>query len=291
MRDDAYWLIWEPEEQHGVGALRAAGEWARGRAVAAETHKPGELGGTSSVTADDRALEALIGAYLNKYTPGIPVIGEEEGGKVPESGRCWVVDPIDGTYHYAHGHPTWGVQLCLVCDRRVVFGAILLPRHDRLFVAGEGRGAWRDGRRLHRTQFPPLERSALVVNTIRAGADPRRLAHQRFLLALFERTLPQLRTARITETMSADLSGVADGHYEIVVGLNNKPYDTGAGMLLCREAGLMLLDHRGEEWSMLSRAAVACPPEHADWLTAHLRAACDISGIDGVLAVPDMLAS
>ena len=47
-------------------------------------------------TETDLEIERRLRQLLTQYS-GLPVYGEEFGGKVPEEHTAWVSDPIDGT--------------------------------------------------------------------------------------------------------------------------------------------------------------------------------------------------
>ena len=67
---------------------------ARFRAVDLRvTRKPDR----TPVTDADTAVEDALRRLIDEERPGDAVLGEERGGTVPETGRGWVLDPIDGT--------------------------------------------------------------------------------------------------------------------------------------------------------------------------------------------------
>src|SRR5205814_1257227 len=65
------------------------------------------------VTGTDRASEDAVRGYLERATPDVPVLGEEEGGERGE--RFWAVDPLDGTTNFVIGFPVVAVS---VADRK-----------------------------------------------------------------------------------------------------------------------------------------------------------------------------
>src|ERR1700683_862485 len=59
----------------------------------------------SEVTIADRAAERLLRRHLRSAWPRDAVLGEEYGGELTRVGRCWLIDPIDGTASYVLGRP------------------------------------------------------------------------------------------------------------------------------------------------------------------------------------------
>ena len=63
----------------------------------------------SPVTEADRAAEAIIVAGLQEAFPDDGLRGEE-GAQRPGDGRCWYIDPIDGTTNFVHDFPFYSVR-------------------------------------------------------------------------------------------------------------------------------------------------------------------------------------
>jgi histidinol-phosphatase len=110
------------------------------------------------VSDADRATEELLREHLSAARPDDPVLGEEfgadesdepgrdEGGKpTGESGRRWILDPIDGTKNYVRGVPVWATLIALVDGADVVVGVVSAPALGRRWWAALGQGAWAGG--------------------------------------------------------------------------------------------------------------------------------------------------
>ncbi len=108
----------------------------------------------SEVTIADKAAERLLRRRLRAAWPADPVFGEEYGGTLARSGRCWLVDPIDGTASYVLGMPMFGTLIALIIDGEPVFGCIHLPALRETTYAAMGHGCWltRQGGRPRRVQ-------------------------------------------------------------------------------------------------------------------------------------------
>ena len=102
------------------------------------TRKPDRTPVTDADTATEDALRSVLGTER----PGDAVLGEERGGSVPESGRGWVLDPIDGTKNYSRGMPSWATLIALTVHGRAVVGVASAPALGRRWWAAEGGGAW-----------------------------------------------------------------------------------------------------------------------------------------------------
>ncbi len=100
------------------------------------------------VTAADGEVEAFLRDTLSRAFPADGFLGEEMGSIVGDSGRTWVIDPIDGTASYAIGLPVWGVSVGLMQDRRLVAGLFYMPLVNELYLS-HGSDALLDGQPMH----------------------------------------------------------------------------------------------------------------------------------------------
>lgn len=96
----------------------------------------------SPVTDGDVAVEKAIRETLGRERPDDQVIGEELGGG-SETGRRWVIDPIDGTRSYMRGDLHWCTMIALMDDDQVEVGMISAPILGRRWWATRGGGSWR----------------------------------------------------------------------------------------------------------------------------------------------------
>ncbi|SFJ30694.1 inositol monophosphatase family protein [Jannaschia pohangensis] len=100
------------------------------------------------VTVADRAAEVALTARIHRILPGDTVIGEEAVSEDRSlldrvgQGRVTIIDPIDGTWNFAHGVANFGVIVAVVEDGETVWGMLYDPGFDDWIVAHRGQGAW-----------------------------------------------------------------------------------------------------------------------------------------------------
>lgn len=80
------------------------------------------------VTEYDRRSQDRVIALLEEAYPGVPIIAEESADEVtiPE-GLAFVVDPLDGTTNFVHGHPFFAVAVGAMFSGTPVAGAVFAP--------------------------------------------------------------------------------------------------------------------------------------------------------------------
>ncbi|WP_371156642.1 inositol monophosphatase [Jannaschia sp. 2305UL9-9] len=114
------------------------------------------------VTVADKAAEDALTARIHDILPGDTVVGEEAVSADRSlldrvgTGRVTIIDPIDGTWNFAHGVANYGVIVAVVEDGVTEWGLLYDPSFDDWIEAHRGQGAFyhRNGaaRRLHVSQ-------------------------------------------------------------------------------------------------------------------------------------------
>jgi myo-inositol-1(or 4)-monophosphatase len=195
---------------------------------------------TDMVSAADRDAEALIEAILAEERPDDGLLAEEGAHSRADSGRRWVVDPLDGTTNFLYGFPAWGVSVALEGPDHTILGVVLDPVRDELFEAAYGAGTTLNGEPLEMRPRGSLDTALLATGF---GYDAERRSKQARVLG---EVLPRVRDIRRAGAAALDLCWVAagrlDGYYER--GVNH--WDWAAARLVVSEAGGEVADLEGQ---------------------------------------------
>ncbi len=233
--------------------------------------------GTEFVTAMDRRSEDLLLEGLGTLFPDDAVRTEESDGRTGSSGRTWHLDPLDGTTNYAHGHPFFAVSAACVDGDGLALGAVYAPYLDELYLAARGEGAVlerpRHGTSTVLAPRSPVALSEALVATgfpyVRDGLVDRNAALVRDFLKA------PCHGVRRAGSAAIDLSHVAAGKLDGYWEFRLRSWDTAAGTLIAREAGVRVTGVDGAEAPLHWEHILAAPPGlHAE-MAALLAAAAE----------------
>lgn len=208
-------------------ALDAAQQMAEMRSSLAIEFKHG----TELVTQADLAVDQLINDRISKTFPNHSVLSEELGpGNDTEVEHLWIVDPIDGTVNYAHGHAQSAVSIAYYHKGIAQVGVVANLFAGETFTAIRGGGAFLNDQPIHCSDKQQLNR-ALVATGFPYEKD--NLAP---LLARLDKVLHNCADIRRLGAASLDICWVACGRMDIYYE-SVKPWDFAAAQLIAREAG------------------------------------------------------
>jgi myo-inositol-1(or 4)-monophosphatase len=187
--------------------------------------------------ADWEAQAAALRVIQERH-PGHDVLAEE--GSEPVEGRIarwadgplWIVDPLDGTANFLHGHPFYCASVAVALEGRPVAGAVVSGSSGERWWAAEGEGAFKGGRRIRVSTPGPL-RHALVGT----GFPFKRTELLPTYLGQLDRVLRSSAGVRRAGSAALDLCYLAQGSLDAFWEELLMPWDFAAGVVLVREAG------------------------------------------------------
>ena len=198
---------------------------------------PDLKGVVDPVTEVDRAAEAAILEVLGALRPADEVLGEEGGGQTQAVGRRWIVDPLDGTVNFLHGHPHVAVSVGLWDRDEPVAGVVIDVLRDEVFSAVRGRGAYLDGRPIRVSS-----RARLQECLIGTGFPYDRHLNGPAYTAAAGKVMTRVRDIRRLGSAALDFAWVACGRFDGFWEFGIYPWDVAAGLLLVEEAGGLTAD-------------------------------------------------
>ena len=226
------------------------------------TRSPGQLsikGDRDLASEVDLAVERSVRAFLQRESPEIGFLGEEEGASNGGTALQWILDPIDGTVNFLHGVPLCAVSIGLVAHGATLAALIDLPFLGTRYTALKHEGAHCGERRITVSSSTSLASALVSVDQYAFGHNHEHKNWQRH--RLIAELVKRVQRVRIIGASAIDLAWTADGRLDACVMLGNKPWDTAAGVLLAREAGARVVDEDGSEHSYSSQITIATSPK------------------------------
>ena len=242
-----------------IDAARAAADVIRRGALERGELVVEEKSDFDYVSRIDRDSEAAIRSHILSRFPQHSFLGEESGESLgsPSSDWQWIVDPLDGTTNFLRDIPHYAVSIAALRNNTIEHAVVLDVAKDELFRASLGEGAFVNNQALMPSTEREYQGALLSTGVPFSGKN---LAE----VDAFTNTMRDLLahgTSGIRRLGSAalDLAYVAAGRYDGFWEANLKPWDIAAGVLLAKEAGLVVSDFLGGEGYLESGDIIAAP--------------------------------
>ncbi len=191
-------------------------------------------GGKELVTQADLKADELICSAIRKNYPDHEILSEESS---PDVGAIWervetvwIIDPIDGTVNYAHGHNQSAVSIACSVNGEVTVGVVFNPFTDEMFHSIAGNGAFRNDEPISVSKEAELQRAIIATGFpyIKDELEP--------MIARVQAVLTQCADIRRLGSAALDICWLAmgrlDGYYESL-----SVWDFAAARLIALEAG------------------------------------------------------
>jgi myo-inositol-1(or 4)-monophosphatase len=185
------------------------------------------------VTEVDEAAERLILARIHAHFPADAIVAEESASQRSNATRAWIVDPIDGTVNFVHGHPFTCVSIAFADTGGPAVGVVHAPFLGEVYHAVRGGGAWCNDLPIRVSSTSEARHALLATGfPFKPGkGDPDGF------LRIVSQMLRTTRGVRRAGSAALDLAYVAAGRVDGFFELGLSPWDIAAGMLLVQEAG------------------------------------------------------
>jgi len=212
-----------------VRSAREAGAVLQRLRLSFDVH---EKGPSDLVTNADFEAQKTIRECIYARFPDHDFLGEEDESRPGrDSPYRWVVDPLDGTVNYVHGHPFYSVSVALAVHGSPVLGVVYDPNREECFVGTAGGGATLNGEPIRVSPETELARCLLVTGF------PADVARTRGNVDLFTAMITQCRSIRRLGSAALNLAYVACGRLDGYWETSLFPWDAAAGVVLVAEAG------------------------------------------------------
>jgi myo-inositol-1(or 4)-monophosphatase len=213
------------------------------------------------VTETDQAVEKMVSTRLREKYPDFDFMGEETykpGDKLTDT-PTFIVDPIDGTNNFFHGHPYVCISLGLAVDQKPVVGVVYNPYTNTLYSGIKGKGSYLTDAHHHHVILPlrepePLQDLSHCLIAVEWGSDRDGNDYDvkcktfRKLAASKETGGAMVHGIRSLGSAELNLCGVAAGHLDAYWETGCYAWDVCAGWVILEEAGGRMVGAHAGDW-------------------------------------------
>lgn len=146
-----------------------------------------------------------------------------------EGSYIWIINPIDNIDNYLNKIPLYNITIAIFLNNEIECSIIYNPIDDVLISAIKGEGAKRENTRL-RNKKEIDEKILYATNDLN------------YAKTLNDKINGNLR---MTGSPSKEFVYLAEGKLDLLVYPNIEVWDSAAGVLVCRESGLIVTDING----------------------------------------------
>jgi myo-inositol-1(or 4)-monophosphatase len=221
--------------------------------------------GSQGVTTQaDLSSEKYVISQIRKTYPHHKILSEEDSfirrqklSKESSDEFLWLIDPLDGTNNFFNKIPFYCVSMALLHGQETLIGVVYNPVQGELFYAIKNQGSFLlrfiEDRPVHlKLDCFSLEKkmteAILSVNLLsKKNKD--------------KYTLPQVRAIRRLGSAALEMCYVAAGRLDAYWEYDLKPWDMGASLLICQEAGVKVSEIHHEKCSPFSPSILVAPPK------------------------------
>ena len=171
----------------------------------------------------------------------------------------FVVDPIDGTTNFIHGHPHICIALGLAIEKRPVVGVIYNPFENTLYTGIKGKGSYLTNSLYKRVRLPlrdpePMDKLSSCLIAVERGAARHgndynvKVNTFRKLCASQETGGAMVHGIRSPGSVALNICAVAAGFLDLTWDCGCYAWDVCAGWVILEEAGGRMIGAHPNDW-------------------------------------------
>jgi len=200
------------------------------------------------VTEFDQLSESVIKQVLSNYA-NYSLLGEEGSSLTTSSEKTWIIDPIDGTTNFVMDMSFSAISVAMKHHDEFVLGIIRELHTGDIYFAEEGKGAYKNGKRI--TVVQHSDNPLVFINNGYSNASKENAGLQ---LAKLASIIGDFRKFGST---AYELACLAEGKAAAFIASGDEIWDYAAGLVIVKEAGGHVTDWRGDPFEFKSSYIIA----------------------------------
>lgn len=209
------------------------------------------------LTENDVAVETFIVAEIRKMDPAAEIVSEENYSNGSIDGRCYVIDPIDGTCNFAAGLPLFGIQVAYFENGEVKESVLHYPVNGDTVTAVKGDGTYWNGNKIKVNASASAKDGILIISDYYDDI-PFPISKQFDLVRSIQ---PEFLKTRHFGAACVDFSMLVRGNALAYITYYSKVWDIAPGLLAATEAGCVFAAIDGGDYRYGSAGLVVANNE------------------------------
>ena len=207
-----------------------------------KSFKGGDI--SNFATKADLESEKTTVKIITSNFPKHNIIAEENASVNKGSEYTWVIDPLDGTFSFAHGIPYFSVSIGLILNNKPILGVINHVSAKNLYYAQNGKGAFLNGKLISVSKINILAESACGLDFGHKKTRADNLKN--YINPLINKIGYPYCVGSSVSTQALVAQGILDGYINAAW-----IWDFAAAAVILTEAGGKVTDFEGNEpdWS------------------------------------------
>lgn len=182
------------------------------------------------VTEADMESEKYIIDKIKRRYKNHSILAEESG-EIGGTEYRWIIDPLDGTTNFRHHIPYFNISIALKYRNDTILGVVYNPILDEMFYATSDSLAMMNGKIIK-----PSDQQELSKMFIGICHGSSRESIQKFLDSTSKYKF-HVREIRRLGSAGLEICYVASGMLGAFIGIDLKPWDYEAALLIAKRAG------------------------------------------------------
>lgn len=199
------------------------------------------------LTEFDIKADRIIVSAIKKTYPEHNINAEESGIIFKNSKFTWYIDPISNTRNFIHGLPGFAIAVGLIENNKPKLGIVYDPLLDEMFIGKTGKGAYLNGKRIHKSKIIFGEHAFINVDWQKRKGN-KEIEEG---IKIFS-NIGRYCTVRAIGSVALMASYVACGRLDAMVNNYSDAHALVPAWTIIREAGAEILDLRGKVWNLKS---------------------------------------
>lgn len=219
------------------------------------------------VTEIDKNIEGFLNSKIKEAYPNDNIVSEETRPDEMMKGRCWTVDPIDGTLNMVHNIKLFGVQVSLFENEEPLLSYVYFPVLKEEYYAYRGGGCFHNGEKVG-VKVEAFENAILSIGDFSHTNKSNSERQYRGLEQLYK----SFSRVRMFGSAALDYACVACGKTQACMVITKNLWDVLPGYILCKEAGAFLCNLKGGPYKIGDDGLIAAAnKELADRIVTSLK--------------------